>query len=326
MPAAVLASVALCTFNGEAFLARQLDSIKNQSRAVDEIIICDDRSEDRTPEIVLAFATDANVPVKWFHNPTRLGVTKNFEKAISLCSGEFIFLCDQDDVWARDKVATLLNNLQHSSAAMAFSNAAVVGDDLSPLGYRLWDSIWFDAAEQRRMKAGGALPVLLKHAIAAGSTLVFRSKYLPLILPIPDLPNSHDIWITQLLACVGAIEPVDRDLIQYRLHGANQVGMRKFGLLDQIRMARHQIKSNTFDYLARLNQAMHDRLESQQAWPAKPGALELLREKIRHSEVRHQLPTNRLTRLGIIANELRRANYRKYSYGFKSVLQDLFLR
>jgi len=320
------ASVALCTCNGEKFLRQQLDSIANQSRPVDEIVICDDCSDDTTAEIVLGFAADARVTVKWFRNPVRLGVTKNFEKAISLCSGKFIFLCDQDDIWMPDKTAVLLSALENSAAALVFSNAQVVDEKQMPLGYRLWDSIWFTAGEQHHMKAGEALAVLLKHAIAAGSTLAFRAEYLPLILPIPDLPHSHDIWITQLLSCVGRIEPIDRDLIQYRLHGANQVGMKKFGLRDQIRMARQQIDADTFGYLAKLNQAVVDRLVSQQTWKADPGDLQLLREKIDHSRLRQLIPIPWLSRLRVIAWELKAGRYRKYSYGWKSVLQDLFLR
>jgi len=285
-------SVALCTCNGERFLREQLDSIQGQSRPVDEIVICDDGSDDTTAEIVLAFAGETSVPVKWFRNPERLGVTKNFEKTISLCTGEVIFLCDQDDHWKPDKVGTLLDELEETSAGMAFSDAEVVGEDLSPLGYRLWDSIWFDASEQKRVKSGDALPVLLRHAIAAGSTLAFKAEYLPLLLPIPNLPHSHDIWITLLLACVGKIAPVDRDLIQYRLHGANQVGMRQYGLLDQLRMARHQIKTNTFSYLADLHQAAYERLTTQNRWPVQPRVLELLQEKIRHCQLRHSLPKN----------------------------------
>ncbi len=319
-------SVALCTFNGERFLRQQLDSIESQTHAVDEIVICDDCSDDTTAEIVLAFAAETSVPVKWFRNPIRLGVTKNFEKAISLCTGEVIFLCDQDDRWTSDKAATLLHALDQNSAAMAFSNAQVVDENLSPLGYRLWDSIWFDSTEQQRVKSGDALLVLLRHAIAAGSTLAFRSEYLPLLLPIPDFPHSHDIWITLLLACVGKLSPVDRDLIQYRIHDNNEVGMRRYGFLDQIRVARYQIKTNTFGYLANLHQAAIERLTSQARWTVTPQHLELLREKIRHSQVRDQMPRRWLSRLGPIASESRRGNYSKYSYGMKSVLQDLFLR
>jgi len=323
-PASV--SVALCTCNGQRFLRDQLNSIQSQSRPVDEIVICDDCSDDTTAEIVLAFAAETSVPVKWFRNPVRLVVTKNLEKDISICTGEVIFLCDQDDHWMPDKVAVLLDQLENSPAGMAFSNAEVVDENRSPLGYRLWDSIWFNANERQRVAAGDALPVLLRHAIAAGSTLAFKAEYLPLLLPIPDLPHSHDIWITLLLACVGTIAPVDRDLIQYRLHGDNQVGMRHYGLIDQLRMARHQIRTNTFSYLADLHQAAYDRLTSQNHWPVHSNTLALLKEKIRHSQLRHELPRAWHRRFGTITNELRQGNYSKYSYGYKSVLQDLFLR
>jgi hypothetical protein len=194
------------------------------------------------------------LPIKLVQNSDRLGITKNFEKAISLCEGNIIFLCDQDDCWMPDKVEILLDRLMTGSAGMVFSNAQVVREDLSPLGHRMWDSIWFNVDEQQRVRSGNALPVLLKHAIAAGSTMAFKAEFRPLLLPIPDLPHSHDIWIALLLGCIGTIEPVDRDLIQYRLHGANQVGMRQYGFLDQIRLARHQIKTNAFSYLAELHQ------------------------------------------------------------------------
>jgi glycosyltransferase involved in cell wall biosynthesis len=319
-------SVALCTCNGQRFLREQLDSIQNQSRPVDEIIISDDCSDDTTAEIVLAFAADTSVTVKWFRNPIRLGVTKNFERAISLCTGDILFLCDQDDRWHPEKVKVLIHALDQPPVALAFSNAQVVDENLHPLGYRLWDSIWFDAREQQQMKTGQPLPALLRHAIAAGSTLAFKSEYLPLLLPIPDLPHSHDIWITLLLACVGQLEPVDRDLIQYRLHASNQVGMKKYTLLDQLRMAKHQIRNNTFSYLRDLHQLALDRLNSQSNWAVQPQVILLLQEKIDHSDIRHRLPRNWFARLPAVAKELRRRNYRKYSYGCKSVLQDLFLR
>ncbi len=319
-------SVALCTYNGERFLADQLRSIHEQTRPVDQVIICDDGSTDRTIELAAEFASASPLPIQILQNPARLGVTRNFEQAISHCTGEFIFLCDQDDRWKPHKVETLLSRLQNGRTNLVFSNAEVVGEDLTPLGYRMWDSIWFDAAEQQRVRDGDALAVLLRHAVAAGSTLAFRSKYLPLLLPIPDLPHSHDIWITLLLSCIGRIEPVDQDLIQYRLHGGNEVGMRQYGLLDQIRMARNQIRTHAFAYLAELHEAACERLTTQTRWPVHPKLLVMLQDKIRHSRQRDRLPASLLPRMGTIGRELWRENYRRFSYGYKSVLQDLFLR
>ena len=321
----VRVSVAMCTYNGVRFVGEQLRSIAAQTRTVDEIIVCDDGSTDGTVATVEAEG------ISVVRNERRLGVTKNFERAIGLCTGDVIFLCDQDDVWHREKVAVLMDGLaghgRDARATLAFSNAAVVHADLSPAGYRLWDSAWFDAAEQARVRRGDAVPVLLRHAVAAGATLAFRAEYVPLVLPIPDLPHSHDIWITLLLACVGRIEPVDRDLIRYRLHGANTVGLRRHGLVSQVRMARHQLKSQAFAQLAELCQAAHDRLVANRGrWPVSDETLALLRAKVEHSRRRHKLPRNWLRRLGVVGGELRRGNYDRYSYGLKSVLQDLFLR
>ena len=323
-PTSPRVSVALCTFNGGRFLAEQLRSIAAQTRPVDEVVACDDGSADDTVSILRA----SPLSVRLVRNPRRLGVTKNFEQALSLCVGDVLLPCDQDDVWHPAKVAALLDKLSAAARpALAFSNAEVVCDDLFPAGYRLWDSVWFDAAEQARVRRGDAVPVLLRHAIAAGATLAFRAEYLPLVLPIPDWPHAHDIWVTLLLACVGRIEPVDVDLIRYRLHAGNAVGLRRHGLIGQARMARHQVRTNTFAFLADLCDAAHDRLLAHRdRWPVSDDVLALLRDKAGHSRSRHALPRPWLRRLGVVGREVRRGNYGKYSYGFKSVLQDLFLR
>lgn len=319
-------SVALCTFNGARFLREQLSSLAGQSRAVDEIVICDDGSTDATPELLREFARGPGNAVRWEINKSRLGVTRNFEKAISLCTGDIIFLADQDDRWHLQKVEKLLKRFQDKSVGLTFSNGRVGNSELSPAGYRLWDSVWFDSNEQQRVANGDALPVLLRHAVAVGATVAFRASYLPLVLPIPDFPHSHDIWIALLIACVARLDPLNEDLIQYRLHASNVVGLRRYGLLGQIRMARKQVAIDAFQYAADFHEAAYQRLAASQAWNVNPDALRLLREKVRHSLCRHHLPKQGLSRLRAIAGELRRGNYSKYSYGYKSLLQDLFLR
>ncbi len=320
-------SVALCTWNGEKFLRAQLESIAAQTRPVQEIVICDDCSGDTTPQIIRDFAGGSRIPVRFEMNATRLGVTKNFEKAISLCSGQLIFLSDQDDTWRKDKVAKLSACFSDPEIGLAFSNAEVVREDLSPAGYNLWHSIWFDSREQERVRAGDALPVLLRHAVAAGSTLAFRARYVPMILPIPDLPHCHDIWITLLIACVAKIYPLNENLVRHRLHSSNTVGMQNHNFLGQIRMARWQVNSGAFKYAADLHEAALNRLRG---FAAKDASFErqsvLLSHKICHSRIRHNMPKFWFQRLLPIARELRLGNYDKYSYGFKSVLQDLFLR
>ena len=91
-------SIALCTYNGEKFLREQLDSIALQTLLPDELVACDDRSCDSTMEILQEFRERVSFPVHIHQNEENLGSTKNFEKAIKLCSGDIIALCDQADV------------------------------------------------------------------------------------------------------------------------------------------------------------------------------------------------------------------------------------
>src|SRR5213080_381833 len=97
-------SVALCTYNGAAYLGEQLDSIVAQSRPPDELVVCDDGSTDETVEVLETFLAEAPFPVRLQRNEANLGFVKNFEQAISLCTGDFVALSDQDDVWMPGKL------------------------------------------------------------------------------------------------------------------------------------------------------------------------------------------------------------------------------
>ena len=105
-----LVSIALCTYNGEAYLREQLDSIANQSYSPLELIAVDDSSSDNTLEILKEYA--AIYPfIKIFVNPENLGYIRNFEKALQLCSGDFIALSDQDDIWDHKKIEKQVNSI-----------------------------------------------------------------------------------------------------------------------------------------------------------------------------------------------------------------------
>ena len=101
-------SVAMCTYNGSKFIQDQLNSIINQSRLIDEIIIYDDCSTDATVAIINEYIEKHPGLIQLFQNKKNLKSTKNFENAISQCTGEYIFLADQDDVWDYYKVEKII--------------------------------------------------------------------------------------------------------------------------------------------------------------------------------------------------------------------------
>src|SRR5687767_8613501 len=100
-------SVALCSYNGAAYIAEQLRSIAEQTLLPEELVICDDGSSDSTVAIIRAFASEAPFKVLLFQNEQKLGVARNFQKALSLCTGDIIAMSDQDDVWMPIKLEKL---------------------------------------------------------------------------------------------------------------------------------------------------------------------------------------------------------------------------
>ena len=94
----VMISIAMATFNGEKYLREQIDSILAQTHQNFELVICDDCSTDGTAGILREYETqDSRIRV--YVNERNIGFKKKFERAISLCKGEYIALSDQDDVW-----------------------------------------------------------------------------------------------------------------------------------------------------------------------------------------------------------------------------------
>jgi glycosyltransferase involved in cell wall biosynthesis len=115
-------SIAMATYNGEAFIRQQLDSFSRQTLLPSELIVCDDGSTDATVSIVSDFSRSAPFPVKIFNNPARLGYTANFLQAARMCEGDLIAFSDQDDEWFPRKLERVLRASQGADALL-FSHA-----------------------------------------------------------------------------------------------------------------------------------------------------------------------------------------------------------
>lgn len=99
-------SVVMATYNGEKYITEQLDTIRNQTRKIDELVVCDDRSKDNTVSVVKAYIKEHNLEDAWaIHvNERNLGYANNFHRATLMATGDLIFFCDQDDLWREDKI------------------------------------------------------------------------------------------------------------------------------------------------------------------------------------------------------------------------------
>ena len=233
-------SVALCTYNGEAFLGEQLASIARQGRLPDEVVVCDDRSSDRTAEIVRNFADSTSFQVAFHTNDTNLGSTKNFEAALARCSGDIAVLADLDVVCQSHKLQRIEDAFaRHPDAAFVFSDAQIVDESLQPQRYTLWDAGGFGLREKQLVRWGEAPSVLLRYNVVTGATLALRTEYRDVVLPIPEV-WVHDGWIALLLSMVAPCAFIDEPLLLYRQHSDQQLGGTRTTFLEKIRLAKSQ--------------------------------------------------------------------------------------
>ena len=129
MPTTIKTSIAMATYNGASYIKDQLESFKKQTLLADELIICDDGSKDNTIKIIKSFQKHSPFDVKLYINDKRLGYGQNFGKALSLCSGDLIFLSDQDDVWFKNKIEEMVNIVKHTPDKYFFMNDTILTDE-----------------------------------------------------------------------------------------------------------------------------------------------------------------------------------------------------
>lgn len=281
-------SIALCTYNGAVYLKEQLESIAAQTRTPDELVISDDQSTDDTLRLIEEFAATAGFPVRLSVNESNLGTAKNFEKAISLCRGDVIVLSDQDDVWHSDKLETVERIFEAKpELSLVFSNAELVDETLRLDEETLFERLHFDGRKQRLVKTGRALDVQLHENLVCGCTVAFRANLKELVLPISgEGPLVHDGWIVLLIAAVGEIDFINRPLLKYRQHSAQQCRVSKTSTWHEI------MTSSEIDRACRVRQAnqLNEAFERLAAYGLSQDKERLLREKIVFLHKRARLP------------------------------------
>lgn len=228
-----LVSVALSAFNGERFLGAQLDSILAQRDVQLEVIAVDDGSHDASIALLQDYARrDGRIQV--YPNPANLGPTRSFERAMSLCRGDFIAPSDQDDLWAPDKLSTLLAAI--GTADLAYCDSAYIDDEGKPSGRRISDDT--------QMLAGRA-PLRFAFANSvSGHALLVRRDLFESVRPLP--PQLFYDWVLAMYASArGGVVYVDRPLVQFRRHTQAYSSLGREGLARKTDRYRNWIADRT---------------------------------------------------------------------------------
>ncbi|TFD29412.1 glycosyltransferase family 2 protein [Cryobacterium cryoconiti] len=321
-------SVALCTYNGLAFIEEQLQSILGQTAPADEIVVSDDGSTDGTPaavdRIVAAWQHEhpgQPVTLRVLRNPAPLGVTANFEQALAACTGELIALSDQDDVWPPERLSLLTAEFRvRPGLQLLHTDARLVDEIGRPTGRTLLATLGVSAAEQAAEHEGHAFDLLLRRNIVTGATAMLRRGLVAQARPFPAA-WVHDEWLAMVAAATGEVDLLARPLLDYRQHAGNQIGASSLDAAGKLGRLRAPRTARNARLLARA-QALQARAAQLQPAPSAD-ALALIDAKAAHERRRSTLPALRAARVASVFAGWRAGDYRRFGLGLQDVLRDL---
>lgn len=310
-------TVVLCTRNGARYVAKQLASIAGQTVAADELVVCDDGSDDDTLQVVHDAVDSLPFTVVIQEGKTRLGVIRNFERGMSLANGELIVFADQDDVWQKPKLERLHDAFADPLVLAAFSDADLIDESDADRGTTLWKAQGVSRRAARRLEQGAVLEQLVRWNVVTGATLAVRSSLVAIAGPGPET-SLHDEYLALVGATVGVVKAIPETLVQYRLHGNNAVGVPtadRRALVEQ-RLGDVDVRSRE----TRL-------FTTARARAAEAGAsedrLSLLDQKIDFLRQRIEFPDSFVRRLAPVGRRTIDGSYQRLAHGLRSAIRDV---
>lgn len=242
-------SVVMATFNGERYVKEQIESILNQTVRPDEIVICDDCSDDKTIQIIKDILHRENIIYKFIQHKENKGVLVSFYDALMDATGDIIFFSDQDDVWKEHKIEQIYPYLLDKSTNLVFCNADVVDCDLNPIGKTLWEIIKFTPTKSNDIIISiTSIQELVKRNYVTGMCMAIRKQLLDDLEQLSQY-MLHDEFFAWKALSSGRIIAINTSYILYRQHDKNVIGVKgKKRIRNRTEMIQKIIESNTKKY------------------------------------------------------------------------------
>lgn len=264
--------ILMAVYQGEAYVAEQIESILKQTYTDWTLLIGDDGSKDRTMEILLAYEAKYPSKIRVIPNKVNSGSAQaNFFHLLSLSKAAYAMTCDHDDVWLPDKVEKTMGEMERleresppGTPILVHTDLEVVDENLRTIAPSMFQ---LQNLDSRRV----SLSRLLAQNVVTGCTMLANRPLLDLAKDPPASAIMHDWWLALVAAAFGRIGFVPKPTIRYRQHGNNEVGAKnvrdpkyvaaRLSKTEQI----HKVLTDTYRQAAGFYGRYQDKLTEEQA-------------------------------------------------------------
>lgn len=232
----------MTTYNGERFLPEMLESLRNQTRKIDELLVFDDGSTDNTVNYIKEYIKKYELKgwtVK--QNKENLGWEKNFVQGLNKASGDVIFPCDQDDIWHTNKIEMMTKAFENNSDIWLLVS-----------GYHAFSEYGGKMAvqqpvrtEDRNLVSRVVFDEKYYQILRPGCTMAFRKEMLPLFMENWEPGTPHDAVLWTIASLLRKLYLYNDTFIEYRRHDNNASKKISHG---------YMYKVNECDRTARINE------------------------------------------------------------------------
>ncbi|MCB0508744.1 MAG: glycosyltransferase family 2 protein [Bacteroidetes bacterium] len=258
--------ILLATYNGEKFLRQQLDSLFQQTYSDFQVLIRDDGSTDQTLAIIQEYQAKNPGKIIFIKDENKnVGATQNFGILMQHANADYIFFCDQDDVWLPQKIELSLQTIKKleedtTIPCMVYSDMKLMDEN----GNITQNSTWKQLKLHPKFFT---LNRLLVQNIPHGCAIAINKKMLALARPLPKQAILHDHWIALLAASIGKHKAIETPLVLLRNHAQNVTRKQKNAGGFLKRIFKNSISKQAYEHFIDIRvaqaEALKERLLSQ---------------------------------------------------------------
>ncbi len=221
--------VLMATYEGERFLAAQLDSIFAQTYSDWQLFVSDDGSKDGTFAILEEYAARYPKKMSIRRNLVNSGSSAaNFMGMLSLSKADYVMFSDQDDVWLPKKMEAAHRAIVKMEKRYGKNVPLLVHSDLTVVDESLHTKYPSMFALQKLSASNWSFARQLAQNCVTGCTVIVNRALLNRLTVLPEHPIMHDWWIALVAACFGKIGFIKTPYILYRMHGGNVEGAKDY--------------------------------------------------------------------------------------------------